>query len=188
MKEAKSIIEAYRKVNFSTQKAALATVMRVHGSSYRRPGARMLMTDDGRWTGAISGGCLEGDALRKARQAILSNRPSLVTYDTMDDNSATSLGVGLGCNGIIDVLIEPINELDIFNSIHLLEKFVEKGELAVMATVFDSSIPENPYQGQRFLLNGLGEKYSTIGHANLEELIAADAQKAFVANRPAICQ
>jgi len=188
MKEAKSIIEAYRKVNFSTQKAALATVMRVHGSSYRRPGARMLMTDDGRWTGAISGGCLEGDALRKARQAILNNRPSLVTYDTMDDNSATSLGVGLGCNGIIDVLIEPINELDIFNSIHLLEKFVEKGELAVMATVFDSSIAENPYQGQRFLLNGLGEKYSTIGHANLEELIAADAQKAFVANRPAICQ
>ncbi|WP_416867148.1 MAG: XdhC family protein [Imperialibacter sp.] len=188
MKEAKSIIEAYRKVNFSTQKAALATVMRVHGSSYRRPGARMLMTDDGRWTGAISGGCLEGDALRKARQAILNNRPSLVTYDTMDDNSATSLGVGLGCNGIIDVLIEPINELDIFNSIHLLEKFVEKGELAVMATVFDSSIAENPYQGQRFLLNGLGEKYSTIGHANLEALIAADAQKAFVANRPAICQ
>ncbi|CAD5251520.1 MULTISPECIES: XdhC family protein [unclassified Imperialibacter] len=188
MKEAKSIIEAYRKVNFSTQKAALATVMRVHGSSYRRPGARMLMTDDGRWTGAISGGCLEGDALRKARQAILNNRPSLVTYDTMDDNSATSLGVGLGCNGIIDVLIEPINELDVFNSIHLLEKFVERGELAVLATVFDSSIAENPYQGQRFLLNGLGEKYSTIGHANLEALIAADAQKAFVANRPAICQ
>ncbi len=188
MKEAKSIIEAYRKVNFSTQKAALATVMRVHGSSYRRPGARMLMTDDGRWTGAISGGCLEGDALRKARQAILNNRPSLVTYDTMDDNSATSLGVGLGCNGIIDVLIEPINEHDEFNSVRLLEKFVNNGELAVMATVFDSSVPDNPYQGQRFLLNGIGEKYSTIVHQGLESLIAADATKAFVANRPAICQ
>lgn len=188
MKEAKSIIEAYRKVDFSRQRAALATVMRVHGSAYRRPGARMLMTDDGRWTGAISGGCLEGDALKKAREAILSRQPSLVTYDTMDDDSATSLGVGLGCNGIIDVLIEPLNEADENNPVLLLEKFVKTGELAVMATIFDSSIPENPILGQRVLLNSLGEKYSTIAHPLLEKNITNDTEKAIVANRPAICQ
>ncbi len=188
MKEAKSIIEAYKKVDFGRQKAALATVMRVHGSAYRRPGARMLITDDGRWTGAISGGCLEGDALRKARQAIFSKQPSLVTYDTMDDNSATSLGVGLGCNGIIDVLIEPLSHEDEQNPVLLLERFVETGELAVMATVFDSSLPENQLLGQRLLLNSFGKKYSTIGRSPLENSVAADVQKAFVANRPAICQ
>lgn len=188
MKEVKSIIEAYRKVDFTQHQAALATVMRVHGSSYRRPGARMLMTDDGRWTGAISGGCLEGDALRKARQAILHNRPSLITYDTMDDNSATSLGVGLGCNGIIDVLIEPIDPADDYNAIRLLERFAEKGELAVMATAFDASGANGLLQGQRLLLNGAGEKSSTFSDARLERLVFADVQKAFIANRPAICQ
>lgn len=188
MKEAKSIIEAYRKVDFSTQKAALATVMRVHGSAYRRPGARMLMTDDGRWTGAISGGCLEGDALRKARQAIFSGKPSLVTYDTMDDNSATSLGVGLGCNGIIDVLIEPIAETDPANPVKLLENFVDTGELAVMATVFDATGAQDSLLGRRFLLNSRGETFSNIAQAELRESIAIDVRKAFVANRPAICQ
>jgi len=188
MKEAKSIITAYQKVDFSKQKAALATVMRVHGSAYRRPGARMLMTDDGRWTGAISGGCLEGDALRKARQAILNKQPTLVTYDTMDDNSATSLGVGLGCNGIIDVLIEPISEDDQNNPVQLLERFVETGELAVMATVFDCSGGNKLHLGERLLLNSLGNRYSTISSSELERLVAADTQKAFVANRAAICQ
>jgi len=188
MKEAKSIIAAFQKVDFSKQKAALATVMRVHGSAYRRPGARMLMTDDGRWTGAISGGCLEGDALRKARLAILNKQPTLVTYDTMDDNSATSLGVGLGCNGIIDVLIEPISEDDENNPVRLLERFVETAELAVMATVFDGSGIGKTRLGERLLLNSLGNKYSTISSPELEKLVDADTQKAFVANRPAICQ
>src|SRR5687768_16115027 len=107
MKELKRIIEVYEAVDFSQRKAALATVVKLYGSSYRRPGARMLITDDGRWEGAISGGCLEGDALRKARQVMSGGKPMVVTYDTMDDDG-NSMGVGLGCNGIIDVLIEPI--------------------------------------------------------------------------------
>ncbi|MFK5165323.1 XdhC family protein, partial [Propionibacterium freudenreichii] len=82
--------------------------------SYRRPGARMLIEDDGRLTGAISGGCLEGDALRKAMLVMSQQKPMLVTYDTMDDDDA-KLGVGLGCNGIIHILIEPVNTADAHN-------------------------------------------------------------------------
>jgi xanthine dehydrogenase accessory factor len=65
----------------------------------------MLISDDGRWEGAISGGCLEGDALWHARQVMLDGQPTTVRYDTMDDDT-NALGLGLGCNGILDVFIE----------------------------------------------------------------------------------
>lgn len=67
MNKISRILEVYVRVDFSKRKAALTTVVRVEGSSYRRPGARMLIIDHGRWKGAISSGCLEGDALRRAR-------------------------------------------------------------------------------------------------------------------------
>ena len=70
MKEIKDILQAYHTAIKGGKKTALATVVHVEGSSYRRPGARMLVTEDGQLTGAISGGCLEGDALRKALLAI----------------------------------------------------------------------------------------------------------------------
>ena len=63
MKEISDIIAAFERAGHAGKRAALATVVHVNGSSYRRPGARMLITDDGELTGAISGGCLEGDAL-----------------------------------------------------------------------------------------------------------------------------
>ena len=108
MKEISSILDAYNSLDSATTQAALATVVRVEGSSYRRTGARMLIMDNGNWIGGISGGCLEGDALKRARLAIAAARPTLVTYDTTEDD-AYQIGVGLGCNGIIDVLIAPLN-------------------------------------------------------------------------------
>lgn len=82
-----------------TETFLLATVLRVSGSSYRRPGARMLVTGD-RWVaGCVSGGCLEGDVmLRGAHRA--KTGPVVVTYDSTDED------IGLGCNGVVDVLLE----------------------------------------------------------------------------------
>jgi xanthine/CO dehydrogenase XdhC/CoxF family maturation factor len=149
MKEISRILEVYGQLDVAQRKVALATVVWVEGSSYRRPGARMLISDDGRWEGAISGGCLEGDALRKARQVMLDGTPLLVTYDTMDDD-ANSLGVGLGCNGIIDVLIEPVNPQDPANPVELLREFAQRRDVRVMATVLQSTAPDlSP--GQRFV-------------------------------------
>jgi xanthine/CO dehydrogenase XdhC/CoxF family maturation factor len=146
MKELEKIVATYDQINFSERKAALATVVSVQGSSYRRAGARMIMTDDGQWTGAISGGCLEGDALRQARKIIAEGKPKLVRYDTTDDQAATSLGVGLGCNGIIDVLIEPVNQEDNLHHIHILKSFLGKPraeqETELIATVFASESNE----------------------------------------------
>ena len=151
MKEISRIVEVFEQTDFTQRKAALATVVWVEGSSYRRPGARMLITDDGRWEGAISGGCLEGDALRKARQVMLDGEPIVVTYDTMDDG-ANSFGVGLGCNGIIDVLIEPIDPNSPQNPVALLKEFTQKRDVRVLATVLKSSELTGLTPGNRFSL------------------------------------
>jgi len=143
MKEINDIVEAYSLACRQGKKAALATVVSVEGSAYRRAGARMLITEDGTLTGAISGGCLEGDALRKARTVILQQEALLVTYDTMDDDDA-KFGVGLGCNGIIHILIEPINELP-DNPIALLKMGISARNYAVLVTLFfleDRKVPQ----------------------------------------------
>jgi len=136
LKEIKEIIQRYRQVKILSKKTALATVVHLKGSSYRRPGARMLIEEDGQLTGAISGGCLEGDALRKALHVIAENRAMLVTYDTMDDDDA-KFGIGLGCNGVIQVLIEPIDYEDPLNAMVLLQSLMEKREAAVLLTLFN---------------------------------------------------
>lgn len=120
MKEIKAIVQAYNEIDCSIMHAALATVVRVEGSSYRRTGARMLVLENGTWVGGISGGCLEGDALKRARLAINSAKASLITYDTSEDDPH-QIGVGLGCNGIIDVLFSPINFKDLNNPIEVLK-------------------------------------------------------------------
>lgn len=124
MKEIKAIVSAYDKIDKATTKAALATVVRVEGSSYRRTGARMLVTDDGVWVGGISGGCLEGDALKRARLAITKSSASLITYDTTEDD-AYQIGVGLGCNGIIDVLFTPLDYENKSNPVEILKTCIE---------------------------------------------------------------
>lgn len=153
MKEIARILEVYEQIDFAERKAALATVVWVEGSSYRRPGARMLITDDGRWEGAISGGCLEGDALRKARQVMRGGLPIVVTYDTMDDG-ANSFGVGLGCNGIIDILIEPIDPADAHNPVGVLRDFVQQRDVRVLATILKADDATHLTPGSRFVLTG----------------------------------
>lgn len=135
MKEISDILAEYKNIRATGKKAALATVVRVEGSSYRQPGARMLISDEGNLTGAISGGCLEGDAMRKALLVIARGKPMLVAYDTTDEDDAT-LGIGLGCNGIIHILIEPIEAENPENPIRLLENIVSKRQKCVLATFF----------------------------------------------------
>jgi xanthine/CO dehydrogenase XdhC/CoxF family maturation factor len=176
MKEISRILDIYNQVDFSQRRAALATVVWVEGSSYRRPGARMLITDDGRWEGAISGGCLEGDALRKARQVMLDGEPIVVTYDTMDD-SANSFGVGLGCNGIIDVLIEPIDPAAEQNPITMLQEFVRKRDVRTMATVIKGDTSSRLTPGQRFVLTETDD-------SQIPAWLADDMQEVFSTGKP----
>ncbi|SNS48840.1 Xanthine and CO dehydrogenase maturation factor, XdhC/CoxF family [Belliella buryatensis] len=135
MKELQLIISAYYQNKTANIKTALATVVKVDGSAYRRPGARMLVSESGQITGAISGGCLEGDALRKAQAVIFQNKSMLVTYDTTDEDDQ-KFGIGLGCNGIIQVLIEPLDYDDPSNPVLLLEYGTRKRITSTILTVF----------------------------------------------------
>lgn len=135
MKEIRDIVGAYKAASATGRQVALATVVQVEGSSYRREGARMLIADDGQLTGAISGGCLEGDALRKALLVMAQQKPMLVTYDTAEEDDA-KLGLGLGCNGIIHILIEPIDTTADTNPIELLEAVMLHREPSVLVTLF----------------------------------------------------
>ncbi|MEM7382636.1 MAG: XdhC family protein, partial [Bacteroidota bacterium] len=130
MREIKSILKLFDSGSFSGEKAALAQVGRVQDSSYRREGARMIVFESGIFEGGISGGCLEGDALKRSQIAILKGEPSVVTYDTSKEKE---IGVGLGCNGLIEVLITPIDENP--SAIEILRKCVEDRRHHCLVTV-----------------------------------------------------
>jgi xanthine dehydrogenase accessory factor len=85
--------------------AALATVVRVEGSSYRRPGASLLIGPDGRRLGSVSGGCLERDVENHAKAVLANGEPRLIIYDTRDDADVV-FGTALGCGGLVEVFIE----------------------------------------------------------------------------------
>lgn len=158
MKEINDIIKAFHEAQKAGLKTALATVVRVEGSSYRQPGARMLVTETGQLTGAISGGCLEGDALRRALLSIEQQQNKLVTYDTSNEDDI-EFGVQLGCNGIVHILFEPIDYLQENNPIFLLEQLTSKRENAVMVTLF--SLDRSKIQPGTTLLYREADQFTT---------------------------
>jgi xanthine/CO dehydrogenase XdhC/CoxF family maturation factor len=135
MKEISEILKAYSEAKIEGKKTALATVVKVEGSSYRQPGARMLVTEDGSLTGAISGGCLEGDALRKALLSIHQKQNKLITYNTNNEDDA-ELGLQLGCNGVVHILFEYIDESVANNPIKLLQQLQTDRKPAIIGTLF----------------------------------------------------
>ncbi len=175
MKEIKNILNAFQRAQAENKRCALATVVHVEGSSYRRPGARMLVTDDGQFTGAISGGCLEGDALRKAMFAISQQRNKLVVYDTTDDDDL-QFGVQLGCNGIVYILFEPIDPAQAVHPISLLSELVAERRDAVLATLF--SLDREQEQPGTSLLFANGLRRSSLPET-WEELIYSDVQAVY---------
>ena len=174
MKEFKAIISEYNKIDFSKRKAALATVVKVQGSSYRSPGARMLITDDGKWVGSISGGCLEGDALRKARQVMTDKKPITITYDTREESNQ-NLGIGLGCNGIIHVLIEPLDSKDNQNTINLFEGFISTKEPLALATIFNATTGV----AEKLLITSNNEMSIGFTNNHIKEVVRKDLLELF---------
>jgi xanthine dehydrogenase accessory factor len=88
------------------RRAAVATVVRIVGSAYRRPGAKLLVLESGETIGSVSGGCLEADVREVARGVIETGRPVLRHYNAGDDDDVIG-SLGLGCNGQVDIFIQP---------------------------------------------------------------------------------
>ena len=177
MKELREIVKAYDAAMKAGKRSALATVVHLNGSSYRRPGARMLVTEDGEMTGAISGGCLEGDALRKAILVLSQQQSKLVTYDSSDEDDAI-VGMQLGCEGVIQVLFEPINSNDHNNPIQLLRKALASRQKSVLVTSFFLEGKKNEQPGTCLLLEENGNISGIIPYPEIQEIVMENVHDA----------
>lgn len=105
--ETAEILERLEQLQLSGRRSALATVVRIAGSAYRRPGAKLLVEEAGDTMGAISGGCLEADVREVAKHVLASGEAQLRCYDMRADETVL-WGLGLGCAGEVDVFVQPV--------------------------------------------------------------------------------
>ncbi|PJJ59622.1 XdhC family protein [Hymenobacter chitinivorans] len=188
MTELQRLILAYDEHRAAGRACALASVVDVAGSAYRRPGARMLVTEEGQLTGAISGGCLEGDARRRARQTIQQGRPTVVTYDSTDPDDDLQFGAALGCQGVVQILLEPLDFANPDNPLELLRRWAQGvAAPAVVATVFSMAGTGAAAQmGERLLLTAEGSVEGSLpADSELYDAILTDARAALAAGQPA---
>jgi xanthine/CO dehydrogenase XdhC/CoxF family maturation factor len=174
MKELCSILAALERP--AARPAALATLCRVHGSSYRRPGARLLLGGDGARTGSISGGCLEDDVILRARAVAGGGPAEAVTYDTTDENDLV-WGVGLGCHGVVDLVVEPLGGGDP-DWAACLRGALARRQDAALAVVFQAEA--TAALGTRAALTADGREWAVTG---AERAALADGLRGVLANQ-----
>lgn len=176
MKELQDVVEAFEKVEQFGTIAALATIVKVSGSTYRRPGARMLMTQDGQLVGSISGGCLESDVFEHAQGVMTSGEPIIVKYDTMSDEDIV-WGLGLGCNGMVQVLIERLTPESKLSPIAFIAQCIHRQQPGVLATVFRIEGQVRAKVGDCVMLYEDGTLTSSIQDAELAAGVVKDARE-----------
>jgi len=144
VKDIYDIIDEFKKR--PAQPLALATLVRVEGSSYRRPGARMLICEDGRRAGSLSAGCLEDEVALRAREVFQTGEPTIVSFDTRRR---------FGCAGKIDIFIEPVSENFLRDLAHNLAArrvcfvITEFGEKSAGSRVGRTEPPDRNYAQER---------------------------------------
>ncbi len=177
MKELGVLVNEIEKLRAAGKGAVLATVVGVAGSAYRLPGARMLVTDE-RWiAGSISGGCLEGDVVLRAPDVLGKNEAVVVTYDTTSDEDII-FGVGLGCRGVITVLIEPVKpETHSPDLVRFIKNSLARREAGVMATVVDASEGVAVSRGARLTLGADGQCASDVEDRAVRAAMQACAER-----------
>jgi len=175
MTELQRLLNAYDAERKLGKACALATVIEVNGSAYRRPGARMLVTAEGQLTGTISGGCLEGDARRRAQQVMYRGKPEIIVYDSTDIDDDLEHGAQLGCQGQVFILLEPLDFNDAHNPLELLRETFELQQPSVLATILKSGDPDIAPAAQRVLLTNDGNlKHDDINIEFIEKQLQPD--------------
>jgi len=184
MKELRDILSALAELRARGERAAIATIVRVRGSTYRREGARLLIQADGRTIGSISGGCLEGDVAEVAREVIQTGRPRLASYDLTSDDDAV-WGLGLGCNGAIDVFVEAVSDGAGADLVALLREPLEHRRSVALATVITAQAGSVAL-GARIVVPEEGEAQGSYGDPGLDARIVAAARSQLTARRSAV--
>ena len=176
-REIRSILRRFEELRSAGEPCALATVISVRGSAYRRPGARMLFSRKGREAGFVSAACLEADVYEKVKEVIVSQKPVLVSYDTTAPEDAI-FGIGQGCAGFLEILIEPVPAQQNSPFLQILQTTSELHESCAIATVYRSSGPDCETVGMKFLRKSNGENTSLFVHEELQTKILFDVEQA----------
>lgn len=140
----REVVGALSRAAADGDSVVLATVVRVTGSSYGGVGARMVIRGDSSTVGLVSGGCLESDLAEHARRVHASGRAEVVTYDTREDDDAP-WGLGLGCNGLIEVLLEPLPPLRAKDVAAIIDQALAGDAPSVIATVIRVTASETGF-------------------------------------------
>ena len=172
--EISDVLEAIETLSARGEKMALATIVSVRGSTYRRPGARLLVPESGDLIGNISGGCLEGDVQEVAHKVMGGGKATLVDFDLTADDEAV-WGWGLGCNGAVELFVEPA-EKAVEVSADLRRALEEEREVAVV-TVLESGAG-GIERGARLLAHPDGRTERSLGSAAADAAAAAAAAEA----------
>ncbi len=135
--ETSEIFGRLAKLNAAGQHAAVACVVHISGSAYRRPGARFLISPDGSTIGGISGGCLEEDVRRTGLTAIEDGECRLLHYETGKDDDPL-WGLGLGCDGEVDVFVAPTSSPGLGDAIARTSGLFAGDEPFSMVTIIDN--------------------------------------------------
>ncbi|MBI3998475.1 MAG: XdhC family protein, partial [Armatimonadetes bacterium] len=174
MKELAEILDAAEAAARRGEPMALATIIGVRGSTYRRAGARLLIAQSGQQTGNISGGCLEGDVAVVAGEVMEQRTPRLMMYDLTADDDAV-WGLGLGCNGAIEVFVEPTTADDPLW--RAARAALASEEPVVVATAVEGT-PATPV-GRRIVIGEDGGAQGSLGDAAVDAEAVRLAQAAF---------
>jgi xanthine/CO dehydrogenase XdhC/CoxF family maturation factor len=165
-KEIQQIIEKLKTLE-AGEKAILATVVDVAGSGYRRPGARMLIDQNGYGIGTVSGGCLEADVLERAKKVFATGAPTVITYDTTKDENSV-FGLGMGCRGVVRILLETVStDSFIFN--YVSDLITDRMPFTI-ATRINSASGNVP--AQRLYFDEYGAAASDFNETETAELLA----------------
>ena len=129
-----ALLPVFRELTGDRGPLVLATIVETEGSTYRKPGARMLIDAGGNWHGILGGGCFEGDLAERAANTIAEGTGQLVEYDMRGEGDLL-WGLGLGCDGLVRILLQPLApELD-YQPFGWLSRLVERKRRGVLATL-----------------------------------------------------
>lgn len=181
MKEIQEILKKISQFG-ANEKAILATVVDVVGSGYRRPGARMLIDENGYSVGTVSGGCLEADVLERAKKVLETDEPIIITYDTTKDENSV-FGLSMGCRGIVRILLEPFEKESLL--LRVLQIASENHEREFIGTLISSN--NNSFVGGRIFYDKI-EQFNFKNLPNVLEntnKVISDCEKFFEENQSA---
>jgi xanthine/CO dehydrogenase XdhC/CoxF family maturation factor len=178
------IIDLLGRLPEDNAKAVLATVVETSGSTYRKAGARMLIYQDGRAVGVVSGGCVEGDLLDRARSVLETGRPELCVYDATAPGDAV-WGLGLGCKGVVRVLVERADDPRVKEAAAFLSGCRDGRREGALATVFAVEGDAPAAVGDRLMLDDAGVSGSSVKDGALAAGMEAEARAVFHSGRSA---